>query len=117
MLHRLLIAVVVSAGLAGESVAQTAAPPAATPAVTAPSVANVPRTRDGKPRSKELRAACRAEADAKGLKGRERSDAAIACFRKERPDLAKRFDCRKEAKAKGLSGKDLSAAVTTCSKT
>ena len=38
-------------------------------------------------------------------------------FRRERPDLAKRFDCRKEAKAKGLSGKDLSAAVATCAKT
>jgi hypothetical protein len=116
MLLRLMIAIIVSAGLAGEALAQAAAPPASAPGVASPSVAAVPRTRDGKPRSKELRAACRAEADAKGLKGRDRNDAAIACFRRERPDLAKRFDCRKEAKAKGLSGKDLSAAVTTCAK-
>jgi hypothetical protein len=63
-----------------------------------------------------LRAACRAEADAQGLTGKARNQAAIACFRKGRPDLAKRFDCRKEAKAKGLSGSDLSAAVQSCAK-
>jgi hypothetical protein len=111
MFYRLLTIALVVAGLAGESLAQSAAPSSA-----ATSVADVPKTRDGKPRSKELRAACRAEADAQGLTGKARNQAAIACFRKGRPDLAKRFDCRKEAKAKGLSGSDLSAAVQSCAK-
>jgi len=108
MSTRVLIAIVLGAFLTSAALAQTPVPNAPL------SVSSVPKTRDGKPKAKELRAACRAEASAKGLAGKERNDAAIACLRAGRPDLARRFDCRKEARAKGLSGKELSAAVQLC---
>jgi hypothetical protein len=85
---------------------------ATTPASGVPTV---PLTRDGKPKAKELRAACKAQAETKGLKGKDAKDAWIACYRAGRPDLAKRFDCRKEAKAKGLKDDELKAAYKACS--
>ncbi|CAD5264800.1 conserved exported hypothetical protein [Bosea sp. 62] len=71
-------------------------------------------TRDGKPTAVTVRAVCKQEADASGLKGAERTAALVACFNGKRPDLAQRAECRKEARGKGLDGDALKAAIAEC---
>lgn len=110
-----LAAAALTSGLAFAQTAPATRTAAVSPAVAsqpAPTVAAVPKTRDGKPKSRELRAACKAEA--KGLKDKDGRDAWIACYRAGRPDLAKRFDCRTDARVKGLAGDALKAAVKSC---
>lgn len=118
MIYRFIIVLVAATFVSSFAFAQLSPPTktaAVSPPAAAPSVAGVPTTRDGKPKARELRAACRREAEAKGLKDQEGRNAWIACYRAGRPDLAKRFDCRKEAKARGLSGVELEALLKACS--
>jgi hypothetical protein len=78
------------------------------------SVAKVAKDRNGRPKAKEVLAACKADAATKGLGAKEEREAWVACYRQARPDLAKRFDCRKEARAKGLKDDELKAALKEC---
>lgn len=73
-------------------------------------------TRDGKPTSRAARAACKTDADAKALRGSERTTALATCFKQKRPDLAARAECRKQAKGRGLDGQALKDAVAACAK-
>ena len=78
------------------------------------SVANVAKDRNGRPKAKEVLAACKADAAGKKLAAKEEREAWVACYRQARPDLAKRFDCRKDARAKGLKDDELKAAMKEC---
>ncbi len=86
--------------------AQTApAPAATTPALT----------KDGKPKAKEVRAACKTEAESKSIaKGEPRKAFMRECIGKQRPDLVKAFDCRKEAKEKNLDKDARKAFMKEC---
>lgn len=86
----------------------------ASPAETPPSLSDLPTDRKGRPRAKELRAACKA--DAQGLRGPDRKRAVRDCIAQRRPDLAKRMDCRRDAKSRGLTGAELKAAVKSCAR-
>jgi len=66
------------------------------------------------PTAKEVRAQCRDQAKAQGLKGDERKAAVNDCFAKARPDLAAKQKCREEGKAKGLANAELKAYVKSC---
>ena len=100
----LVIGLLVAPALAGAGFAQVPASPAgpATPAKTE------------KTPGKEVRAACRAEVKAQGVKGEARKTAVQGCVARERPDLAQRKTCRDEGKAKALDGKELKLFVKTC---
>jgi len=65
-------------------------------------------------KAKELRAHCREEGRAQGLKGQELKASIEACFAKARPDLAAARACRKQGKDQGLGGPDLKAFVKQC---
>ena len=78
------------------------------------SVTSVAKDRNGRPKAKEVLAACKADAATKGLGAKEEREAWVACYRQARPDLAKRFDCRKEARAKGLKDDELKTALKEC---
>jgi hypothetical protein len=104
---------------AGAVFAQTPAPsvptaPVVAPAPAAPSA--IPLTKDGKPRAKEVRAACRAEAKGQGLKGDARKQAVADCVVKQRPDLAARMQCSMDPKAKGLDRDAKRAFIKDCIK-
>jgi hypothetical protein len=89
-----------------------AAPPAsqsAAPAETAPAM-----TKSGKPKAKDVREQCRADADSKGLKGKERRKAVEDCFVKARPDLAAKEECRLDPKLKALDKDARKAAIKEC---
>lgn len=93
------------------------APSVPAPAATGnPPAAALPLTRDGKPQAKALRAACRVEAEGKGLKKREQPyrDAMRTCIGRDRPDLVKAFDCRKEAREKGIEKTARRAYIKEC---
>ena len=92
----LLAAAVLSFG-ALPGFAQTAPPP--------PAMAPAP---PAKQTGKEVRQQCRADAEAKGLKGPEKRAAVEDCFTKARPDLAAANACRKQGKDKGLAGQEQS---------
>ena len=98
--------------------AQTTSPapavPAAAPTPAAP--AAIPTTKNGKPRAKELRAACRDEAKGQGLKGDARKQAVADCVIKQRPDLAARMQCSMDPKAKGLDREAKRAFIKDCVK-
>jgi hypothetical protein len=66
------------------------------------------------PNGKDVKAQCRAEIKAQGLKGAARKAAAEDCFAKARPDLAKRQQCRAQGKAQGLADKPLRQFVKQC---
>ena len=71
----------------------------------APAVPQAPKlTRDGKPLAKDVRAGCREEAKAKGLKPREQPyrDHMKDCIGKQRPDLVRAYECRQEARDKKI---------------
>jgi hypothetical protein len=103
--------------------AQTTPPaPAAAPATTpspataAPMAVPISTTKDGKPKAKEVRKACAADAKAKGLKGDDKRKAEMDCVVKERPDLAAKEQCRMDGKAKGLKKDELKSFVKDCAK-
>jgi len=108
MKHFLVAAAVLSLG-ALPGFAQTAAPapanPPAAPATPAPAAIL------GGP---EVRAQCRAEAEAKGLKGPEKRAAVQDCLAKVRPDLAAAAACRKQGKDQGLADQKLRDFVKGC---
>lgn len=66
---------------------------------------------------KPLRASCRDEARAKGLKGVAKRQAVSACVVQQRPDLASREQCRSDGFSKGLRKQELHAFVKDCLKT
>ena len=104
-MKRLLIAAfVVALGVAAAS-AQTASAPTPTDTPAASAATQTP---------KEVRAQCKSDAKAQGLKGDARKAAVQDCFAKARPDLAKAQQCRQEGKAKGLAKKELKAYVEQC---
>lgn len=107
MKHFLVAAAVLSLG-ALPGFAQTAAPapanPPAAPATPAPAA---------KPGGKKVWAQCRADAQAKGLKGPEKRAAVQDCVAKVRPDLAAAA-CRKQGKDKGLADQELRDFVKGC---
>jgi psiF repeat len=73
---------------------------APTPAPASPAVS---LTKDGKPKAKDVRATCKAEAGTKGLaKGEAYRAFMKECIGKQRPDLVKTYECRQEMKAKNL---------------
>ncbi len=82
---------------------QSGAPSEAQPGQTAPQLSG-----------KEVRANCRANAVAQGLKGPARKAAVEDCFANARPDLAKRNTCRAQGKAQGLTDKPLRQFVKQC---
>ncbi len=85
--------------------AQTAAPPSATLPAPAPAAQQT---------GKDIWAQCRAEAQAKGLKGPLKRAAVQECFAQARPDLAAANACRKQGKDKGLFGQELNNFVKGC---
>jgi hypothetical protein len=89
--------------------AQTA-PETPPPSAAAPSAQSAPVV----PTGREVRAQCRAEAQAKGLKGTERKAAVQDCFAKARPDLAKREQCRQQGKSQGLGDIPLRQFIKQC---
>lgn len=102
---------VFAAGLLCLSSATMAQSPAPAPAA-APAVTDI----------KEVRAACRAEANAKSLKGPDRRAAIKTCVDTKRPDLAARREqikddrraCARETKEKGLKGPERRDAIQDC---
>lgn len=117
------LTILASLCLAAPAFAQSATPatpvaPAAAPAATTPAP---DMTKDGKPKAKEVRQTCRAEAKSQGLKGDAREKAVSDCFVKQRPDLAGREaaldQCRADAKAKGVAkGDERKAFMKSCIK-
>jgi hypothetical protein len=112
----LLLALCVSLFLTNPTFAQTAAP-----AVSAPATPAAPELdKQGRPKAKEVRADCKADAEAKGLKGDDKREAVMACVVKQRPDLAAKMaareQCRTDGKAKGLQKDELKAFVKDCAK-
>jgi len=105
-------------GFAQQAPSSPAAAAAGTtaPQAAAGGTAALPTTRDGKPQAKALRAACRTEAAAKGLKTREQPyrDFMRDCIGKQRPDLVKAFDCRKEARDKNVAKSERRAYIKQC---
>ncbi len=71
-------------------------------------------TKSGKPKAHDVRADCRAEAKAQGLKGPERHKAVEDCFLKARPDLAAKEECRHDPKLKDLDKDARKAAIKEC---
>ena len=106
------------------AVALNAAPtyaqtPAAAPAASttaAPATPAPELTKDGKPKAKMVRAQCRADAEAQGLKGMEKQKAVSACLVKQRPDLAAKEQCRMDGHEKGLKKDGLKDFVKDCAK-
>jgi hypothetical protein len=108
-MKRLLLAAAVLSLGALPGFAQTAPPPPATPPVMPPAPAPV-----AKQTGKEVWAQCRAEAQAKALKGPEKRAAVQDCVAKVRPDLAAAAACRKQGKDKGLADQELRDFVKGC---
>ncbi len=105
------LVIVAILSLSGIETAMAQSAPAATPS---PPVAAT-LTKDGKPRAKEVREQCRAEAKAKGIQRGEAFRAHMKqCIGAKRPDLVKAFECREEAKAKGLEKPAIKAYVKEC---
>ena len=123
MLKTPAIATLMLALFAAPAFAQTAPPtapaPGAPPAATAPTpapAAGMEMTKDGKPKAKAVRDACRTEAEGEGLKGMAKQKAVSACLVKQRPDLAEKEQCRMDGRAKGLKKDELKAFVKDCAK-
>ena len=107
IMNRLALAILTLALAVAVANAQTSAPaPEAAPAHEASPAA--------KQTGKELRAQCRADAKAQGLRGTTRRAAIEDCVAKSRPDLAEAQKCRQEGRAKGLAGPALKAFVKQC---
>ena len=108
-MERFLLAAAVLSFGALPGFAQTAPPPPANP--PPPAMAPAP---PAKQTGKEVRQQCRADAEAKGLKGPEKRAAVEDCFAKARPDLAAANACRKQGKDKGLADQELKDFVKSC---
>jgi hypothetical protein len=63
---------------------------------------------------KEVRAQCKAEADAGGLKGAPRKSAMADCMIKQRPDKAAAIQCRMDPQLKGMDKDARKTAVKAC---
>jgi hypothetical protein len=86
--------------------------PVVTPAPATPA-ANL--TKDGKPKAKEVRATCKAEAATKSLtKGDAYRAFMKECIGKQRPDLVKTYECRQEMKSKNLEKDARKAFMKEC---
>jgi hypothetical protein len=86
--------------------------PVVTP-TPAPPAANL--TKDGKPKAKEVRATCKAEAATKSLtKGDAYRAFMKECIGKQRPDLVKTYECRQEMKSKNLEKDARKAFMKEC---
>jgi len=109
---RLLLVLAFSTVIAASaSLAQTPEP---APAEQAP-----PAAAPAKPshmKAKEVRAQCREEGAAQGLKGKDLKASVKECFAKARPDLAAAQVCREKGKDQGLSGPELKDFVKKCKK-
>jgi hypothetical protein len=111
-----------SATIFGLAMAQTPAqPPPATaqqPSPAAPPVAHpTARSRLPRPSGEQVRTAraeCRAEANAKGLRGNDRAQLLRSCFAAKVPAFVRRNECRKQGKAKGLGQAGLRAFIRQC---
>ncbi len=101
--------------VAGPALAQQN-PPAAPPPATETKSPEPALTKSGKPKAKDVRAQCREDAKAKGLKGDARSEAIEDCFVKARPDLAAAEECRTDPKLKNLDKDARKAAIKECVK-
>jgi hypothetical protein len=101
---------------AAPAFAQTAAVPA-TPAAPAPPAAAPAApslTKDGKPRMKDVRATCKSESEAAGLKGDARKSAMADCMIKQRPDKAAAIRCRMDPAMKGMDKDARKTAMQAC---
>ena len=107
-MKRFLFAAAVFSLGAMQGFAQTAPPPPANP--PAAPAAPAPAAQTGK----EVRAQCRADAEAKGLSGPAKRAAVQDCFAKARPDLAARNACRRQGKDQGLADQALRDFVKSC---
>ncbi len=97
--------------------AQTAPAPAPAPSAVSPASPAAPELdKQGRPKGKEVRAECKADADSKGLKGDDKRKAMMECVVKQRPDLAAKEQCRMDGFAKGLRKEELKAFVKDCAK-
>lgn len=119
-----LVSIITAMALSISTIAFAQTPPVATPAPAAPVVAPVAPspvmpaaklTKDGKPKAKEVRAICKAEASTKGLsKGDAYKAFMKECIGKQRPDLVKAYECRQEAKTKNLDKDARKAFMKEC---
>ena len=103
--------------------AQTAPAPAPAPSAVSPASPVSPTApaapeldKQGRPKGKEVRAECKADAELKGLKGDDKRKAMMECVVKQRPDLAAKEQCRMDGFAKGLRKEELKAFVKDCAK-
>ncbi len=110
--------------VAGPAFAQQNPPPAATPPAQETKPAAPELTKSGKPKARDVREDCRAEAKTQGLKGAERRKAVEDCFIKARPDLAAKEkaraavkeECRQDPKLKDMDKDARKAAIKECVK-
>ena len=61
-----------------------------------------------------VRAQCRDDARAQGLKGEDRVASVDACYAKALPERAAALKCRRDGKAKGLAGTELRDFTKQC---
>jgi psiF repeat len=118
------ILVAAASSLSATVVLAQTAPVPATPAplvAPAPVVTPTPATpaanltKDGKPKAKEVRATCKAEAATKSLtKGDTYRAFMKECIGKQRPDLVKTYECRQEMKSKNLEKDARKAFMKEC---
>ena len=108
---RLLLVLACSTVIASASLAQTPAPAPAEEAPPAAAPADASHMK-----AKEVRAQCREEGKAQGLKGKDLKASVKDCFAKARPDLAAGQACRDKGKEQGLSGPELKDFVKKCKK-
>jgi len=113
---KLFAAVLIAGALAaGPALAQqTTQPGASTPPAAEESAPAL--TKSGKPRAKDVRAQCREEAKAQGLKGDDRKKAVSDCVIKARPDLAAAEECRQDPNLKGMDKEARKDAIKECIK-
>ena len=107
-----LLAICMSLFFTDHTFAQTT--PAPTPSTAAPAAPELDK--QGRRKGKEVRAECKADAEAKGLKGDDKRKAMMECVVKQRPDLAAKEQCRMDGFAKGLRKDELKAFVKDCAK-
>lgn len=86
------------------------APPAAAPGGPPAGAATVPG-----PSNKEIIAACRNDAQAKGLRGAARQSAVWDCVGAQNPQLAAQMRCRQQGRAQGIArGDAMKAFIRSC---
>jgi hypothetical protein len=107
--------IILSSTLYAGSVFAQAAAPAPVPATTPPPAA-APAADPMSMKPKEVRAQCRDQAIAQGLKGPARKAAIEDCFLKQRPDMADREKCRTDPAMKGKDKDERKALMKECMK-